>query len=60
MLGEAEKASGAAKEYFEVAFPVSKEDAAKTAARKEKSIRDIESMGPMRMVNGKIAPVRGR
>lgn len=54
MLGEADRASQAAKEYFDMAFPVSKEAAEQARARKEKALADIEKMGPLRMVNGKL------
>ena len=61
MLGEAEKASTAAKEYFTTAFPISKADEAVVKARKARAIDELEQMGPIKIHNGKLtapAPLR--
>lgn len=56
MLGEAEPASKAAKDYFEVAFPTSKDEIARATSHREKALADLERMGPLRLVNGKLMP----
>lgn len=54
MLGDGDKASAAAKEYFNTAFPVAHVDLIRAQAKKERAIDELEQMGPMKFHNGKL------
>jgi hypothetical protein len=55
MLGDADKASAAAKDYLEIAFPTSKEHLDDIRRRKAAETEAFQTSGPIKLVNGKLA-----